>query len=255
MGNDKNTEDSLNGPRKGEIGNRAFAVLFIFLMLFPFVFTLLYFQVFSKYGGTWMQAAYGVGKTLQFSFPVFWIAIVCKEKWRIRAFRKTGFLEGIVFGSVIFFAMMLLYHFLFGLPGNLIGPDSEGADMIKERIGKLRFNTPVMFVLLGFFYCIIHSGLEEYYWRWFVFGYGSRKLDWRLALFLSSLGFTFHHIVILCNFFGYDDPWAWFFSFCVGVGGAYWCWLYRRSDSIWAPWISHAIIDAAIFAIGFSVLF
>ena len=62
-----------------------------------------------------------------------------------------------------------------------------------------------------------------------------------------------HHIVILCNYFGYDNPWAYFLSFCIGVGGAIWGYLYWKSDSIWGPWLSHAIIGVAYFAVGYDI--
>lgn len=225
----------------------------VFGLIFPFLLTLVYFQWLSDYGGLPMRLAYGIGKTVQFATPLVLIAFLRREKWLIRKYSTPGFLEGIFFGSIIFVAMILLYQHWFKF--NLLGPDSQASEVLGERFGKLGFADPVRFMLLGVFYSLIHSGLEEYYWRWFAYGFGMRVFGWKPALFLSSLGFTFHHIVILGNFFGYANPWTWLFSFAVGIGGAYWCWLYRRSSSIWGPWISHALIDAAIFAIGHRMLF
>jgi len=89
------------------------------------------------------------------------------------------------------------------------------------------------FITLGLFYSIIHSGLEKYYWRWFVFGRMRRTMPWIYAAFLSSFGFTAHHVLLLGTYFCYDSLLCWFASFGVAVGGFYWCWLYKRSDSIW----------------------
>jgi membrane protease YdiL (CAAX protease family) len=45
------------------------------------------------------------------------------------------------------------------------------------------------------------------------------------------------------------------FSLAVGAGGAVWSWLYHRTGSIYSPWISHLIIDAAIMAVGYDLLY
>ncbi len=73
---------------------------------------------------------------------------------------------------------------------------------------------------------------------------------------LSSLAFMAHHVVILDvylpgRFFTANIP----FSLGIAVGGAVWAWLYNRADSVWSPWLSHAIVDGALFVIGWDLLF
>ena len=111
-----------------------------------------------------------------------------------------------------------------------------------------------MFLLVGVFYSIIHSGLEEYYWRWFVFGRMKRFMPWFWAAIVSSLGFMAHHVLLLGTYFGYDSIYCWLGSLGVAIGGFYWSWLYKRSDSIWGPWISHGFIDAGIFGFGLLIV-
>jgi hypothetical protein len=41
----------------------------------------------------------------------------------------------------------------------------------------------------------------------------------------------------------------------VFLGGAAWSWLYLRYRSIWPGYVSHAIADAAIFIIGYRLIF
>jgi membrane protease YdiL (CAAX protease family) len=41
----------------------------------------------------------------------------------------------------------------------------------------------------------------------------------------------------------------------VAVGGSVWAWLYNRSDNFYAVWASHALVDAAIFIIGYDLIF
>ena len=41
----------------------------------------------------------------------------------------------------------------------------------------------------------------------------------------------------------------------VAIGGAWWSWLYLRYESVWPGYLSHVIVDLAIFAIGGWLLF
>jgi membrane protease YdiL (CAAX protease family) len=75
-----------------------------------------------------------------------------------------------------------------------------------------------------------------------------------LAIPISSLGFAAHHVLVLALYFGWASPLTWLFAICVAVGGAIWAWLYDACDSLAAPWLSHALVDAAIFAIGFLMI-
>jgi len=76
------------------------------------------------------------------------------------------------------------------------------------------------------------------------------------AILLSSLAFMLHHVIIMAvympsRFWTGAVP----MSLAVGVGGAVWAWLYERTGSIYACWISHLIIDAAIMVVGFDMVF
>ncbi len=111
--------------------------------------------------------------------------------------------------------------------------------------------------MLAVFYSAIHSLLEEYYWRWFVFGQLSRICHIPMAIAVSSIGFAAHHVLVLGLYFGYSGPAAMFtllFTMAIVIGGAFWAWLYRASNSLISSWLSHALIDAAIFAIGYTML-
>jgi membrane protease YdiL (CAAX protease family) len=44
-------------------------------------------------------------------------------------------------------------------------------------------------------------------------------------------------------------------SLGVAVGGALWAWLYQRTGSIYAPWVSHVLSDVGIMAVGYAMLF
>jgi membrane protease YdiL (CAAX protease family) len=107
---------------------------------------------------------------------------------------------------------------------------------------------------MGAFLSLIHSGLEEYYWRWFVFGRLQRLIRPGRAIAVSALSFMLHHVLLLAVYFGWTSPATWLFSAAVAVGGAYWAWLYRRSGSLYGAWLSHLLIDAAIFTVGYDLV-
>jgi membrane protease YdiL (CAAX protease family) len=228
--------------------------LLCFLLFFPLVQALLYFQVMADWHPTIQKGTYSATKMIMFVLPIVYMLKIAKEPLRVRRFNTRGLLEGSLFGLGVLVAMCLLY-FLLLKPIGLIGPGTPAGDAIHDRVKGFGFLTPTLFILFGGFVSFIHSGLEEYYWRWFTFGQLARVIPKNAAIILSGLGFMLHHIVILGRFFGYANPATYIFSFGVAIGGMYWAWLYVRKDSIYAPWLSHAWIDIAIFIIGYDVLF
>lgn len=230
----------------------------VLAMVFPSLLTYVYFVHLAGTPAASQKLAYALGKTFQFALPVFWTAVVCREAWRLRPLnlhsRLKGVLEGTAFGLLVFVAMLGLHFVLLGAAGGPLGEGSFARTTIYDRIAGFNLADGRVYILLGLFYSLIHSGLEEYYWRWFVFGRMSRWIPWTAALVISGLGFAAHHVIILGTYFGYGSIYCWLGTAGVAVGGFYWAWLYRRSDSIWGPWISHGLIDAAIFTIGFVIV-
>ncbi len=221
--------------------------------IYPFFLTLFYFDYLDSAPSEIQQAAYTFGKGLQFLLPVWWVAIILRERWSIRKPSKEGVLEGGLFGLAISSAILLVYWFWLK-PVGFLSPDSEAAQAVYDRLVGLGMATTRRYLMFSLFVCILHSGLEEYYWRWFVFGHMRRFLSLPAAIVLSSVAFMLHHIIILGTYLGYTEPATWIFSVGVAIGGAYWAWLYERKDNIWAPWLSHALIDAAIFLIGYDMI-
>ena len=41
----------------------------------------------------------------------------------------------------------------------------------------------------------------------------------------------------------------------VFIGGCAWSWCYLRFRSIWPGWVSHIIVDAAVFGVGWLAIF
>ncbi len=222
-----------------------------FAMLVPTVVTLVYFQWLKDSDSSLQQIAYGIGKVIQFGFPMAWVLIWYRHKltWSGQRNPKQVWL-GVGFGVLVVAAMFAIYFLL-------IAPSEVAAgltEMVKEKIGGLELDSIWKYVGLGCFYSLGHSFLEEYYWRWFMFDYLKKFTTKLWANVLSSLGFMSHHVVLLAFFFGWSSPLTYLLSLCIAVGGMFWAWQYDRTGHVLAPWISHMIVDAGIFGLGYFLI-
>src|SRR5262245_16811968 len=217
-----------------------------FAVTYPALLTLVYFIWLAGVSESAQQAAYGVGKAIQFGFPLLWVGLVRRERLAWPRPNGRGLAFGIIFGLIIAGAMFALYFGYFRSAGTFA---AAGPTMLAKLSG-IGIDSPAKYAGVALFYSLVHSLLEEYYWRWFVFGRMKRLIPLWQAIAWSSLAFMAHHVVVLGLYFGWANPWTWLFSLATAVGGAVWAWLYNRSESIYGPWASHLILDAAIFGIG-----
>ena len=232
---------------------RADLCVVVFALFLPSVATGLYFVILATWPTAAQQTAYAIGKGIQFGLPLVWVLAVQRAGLRLKRPSRAGLIEGGLFGLLVLVAMMALYHGWLK-PVGYLSPQSPAAEAILNKVQGFGIDTLWKYVALGIFYSLIHSGLEEYYWRWFVFGQLRRLIPLRRAILVSSIGFMLHHILLLGTYLGWFSPATWIFSAAVAVGGAYWAWLYQRSDSLWSPWLSHLVIDAAIYIVGYDLV-
>lgn len=223
----------------------------VFALCLPSLVTLSYFVWAESFSASVQQLTYSVAKVIQFGFPAFWVLVVLRHRPRWQRPLTRGLTLGLLFGLLVGVAMVVLYHaWLKSSP--MFQPALEE---IGNKVAGLQVDTPWRFILLGVFYSLVHAMLEEYYWRWFVFGQLERLCSLGVAVAVSALGFAAHHVIVLSAYFGVASPTTWLFSAAIAVGGAFWAWLYHRSGSLLGPWAGHLLIDAAIFAIGYDIVF
>jgi hypothetical protein len=134
-----------------------------------------------------------------------------------------------------------------------VGFFAHPSEAILAKIQGFGLNTVGKYAAAALFYALVHSLMEEYYWRWFVFRRLRDFVRLPSAIAISSLGFMAHHVIVLAVYFGWTSPATYLFSAGVAVGGAVWAWIYQRSDSLYGPWLSHLLVDAAIFTIGYDL--
>jgi membrane protease YdiL (CAAX protease family) len=221
-----------------------------FAMVFPTVLTVAYFVLLADYPSGIQQAVYAVGKTVQFVFPLVWVFVVLRERASRQWLGRRGVWMGIGFGAAVLIAMLALYFGWLKSAGYLVGLEQQATAKVRD----LGLDRLWKYAATGVFYALAHSLLEEYYWRWFVFGQLRRTCSLSGAICVSSLGFMAHHVVLLATFFGWNSPLAYLFSLAIAIGGAVWAWLYARSRSLIGPWLSHMLVDVAIFVIGYDLV-
>ena len=64
-------------------------------------------------------------------------------------------------------------------------------------MAEFGMGTPARYVALAAFLAVAHSLLEEYYWRWFVYGRLRRYVPMAVAMAVSGLAFMGHHVIVL----------------------------------------------------------
>ncbi len=225
----------------------------VFALAFPTAAAWLYFITLAD--AAYMPAVYAACKAAQFAFPLLWVAVA---GWPGRAVAGgaprrpdrgawAGLLTG--FGAAAF--LWIAYAAL--VSGT--GPAREAAPRIAARIVAIGAAGPVRYLVMTLGLSVAHSFLEEYYWRWFVFGRLRMRWGGAAAGVVSSLAFAGHHVIVLHAFIG-PGRWWWMtvvLSAAVAAGGGLWAWLYARTGSLLSPWLSHVLVDLAIFAIGWQV--
>ncbi len=131
-------------------------------------------------------------------------------------------------------------------------PVRANSDRINDTINGLGLNR-ANYWAFGICLAVLHSLLEEYYRRWFVFGGLHQLMPAGLAHVLAGLAFLGHHVVVVLQFF--PVPLALFLSFSIGVGGMIWSWMYVRQGSLLGVWLAHIIVDFGILTIEYQLLF
>ena len=200
-----------------------------------------------------VMVLYGASKVFQFSLPLMYVWWFERRPLRLGVPRCRGLALGVAFGLVVAVAAIGLYETILAHSPGLFG---SAIVKIRAKVEEFGIGTPAAYFLFGLFLSAGHSLLEEYYWRWFVFGKLREFLPRWPAIVLSSLAFMAHHVILLGVFFP-GQFWSMAAPLSLGVagGGAAWAWLYDRTGSIYAPWLSHAIIDAAILGVGYEMVF
>lgn len=229
----------------------------LFACIWPTILTLFYFILLPDWGmEREAKAFYGIGKALQFILPAaaIWLGWSFLPSFNLLAsLSRKGICVGIITGIAIFAFMFLGYTSWIQNCDWFIASGAKEA--IRQKMSVMGVASPAAFIVLGVFYCIFHSALEEYYWRWFVYGSMTHTCSVLFSGIVSSLMFMSHHVLLLGVYFGWQNVFTYLCALGVAVGGLIWVWIYHANCSLTGAWISHIGPDAAIFTIGYLILF
>lgn len=221
------------------------------------------------------QTIYTLSKILQFTWPLmaWWLLrlphLFKPTFWSTEnshVERRSGWPVAIMAALITLFLGTLAYHYYFADLLNV--PDVR--DAILKKLSEFGVHNVVGFVALGFFIAVVHSFLEEYYWR----GYVMREwqtvfmrtansmsvkaaLPSALPIIFSALAFTLHHTVVIANYaqMARPLPIIIFASLVVFAFGVFWSWHYSKYRSLAAVWVSHIAADLVMLWIGYNIVY
>ena len=98
-----------------------------------------------------------------------------------------------------------------------------------------------------------NSLLEEYVWRWFAVGQCARLMRPAAAVGVGAAAFALHHVLALQVYLSW--PLALLCAGGVFAGGVLWGGMFLRYRSVGPVWLSHGLVDAAVFGSGYVLLF
>ncbi len=195
---------------------------------------------------------YPISRIIEFAFPAIWVWLILKHPFKLMKPSLKGLGLGVAFGIIIAELMLILYFgFLKHTPALAETPAAVHATLLRFNVASLP-----AFAAFAAFITVFNSSIEEYFWRWFVFGRLKAAKGFTFAIIAATLGFGFHHVLILNTFFEPQYFWSATMVFCalISTGGAIWCWMTHNTGSVFAGWVSHIIIDAGAMLIGADML-
>lgn len=180
------------------------------------------------------------------ALPFIWNRFVDKQPVSFSVPQNGGFGMGLITGLGISGVILAVYFF-----GRNALIDKT---FMVEKLTAIGLASKSRFLIGAAYWTLINSILEEYVWRWFCVKQCESLLKTpAAAIICSALFFTLHHIVATSVYFGTTA--VLICNIGIFLGAAIWSAMYIRYRSIWPGYLSHAIVDLCIFAIGASMLF
>lgn len=222
--------------------NRLFWLSIIPALLLQGIGAYVYFVVLADSAAA--SPVYGAIKVLLLVWPLLWLWLGAPIPRFQLAFNRQSLAMGVTMGVVMSSVIVALSLAIYG---HLV-PYANLLATKADDLFPLAYYMPIMLL-----FSIFHSLFEEYYWRWFVFSGLRQRMSDFWAMIVGSAAFTLHHIIILSQFFPISLTIV--TSLGVFIGGCMWCAMYRKCNALAGSWISHAIVDATIFAVGYTLIF
>ncbi|MEB3291920.1 MAG: type II CAAX endopeptidase family protein [Synechococcales bacterium] len=134
----------------------------------------------------------------------------------------------------------------------LIGRHWIDPNIVQSGMVQIGTRNPWILTIACLYFSFVNAFIEEYIWRRFMLHQCQKLAPKNLAILLSALLFTTHHIIILLAY----TPLPVILGGSLGVfsAGAIWSWYYLHYRSLWGCYFSHVAADLALYFITFILL-
>ena len=216
-------------------------------MLLPLLASLFYFVFFSHHPAA--RVAYVLTKVFTVAWPFLALRLVLGEPFPgpvagLRRWTRAlplGVLAGGLAGAALLGLMATP-------AGDIVTGSVEAIRGKANQLGILGW-----YWLFALLLSLVNSLVEEYYWRWFVYGQLRRIMPgWRSHLF-AGVAFAAHHVVVTSQFVSLG--WGFVAGAVVALGGVIMSVLYERQGTVAGAWVCHLIVDLCIMGVGYRLLF
>lgn len=212
-------------------------------LFFQFIGAYVYFVLVTD--SEFVQPLYFGTKVLVLVWPLLWWIFF--RKFFLKR-EKLGLASSVGWGLFSGFAIIVPMFILF-----FVFQDFFQGFAVNFRAEASSLGVLDNYILFAAFLSLFHAFLEEYYWRWFIFGGLLSKMSEKWAILITAVAFASHHFIVLSQFF----PW-WItilFGTAIAIGSVIWSILYLRTGRLLTGWISHVLVDVAVMTIGYFVIF
>ena len=201
-------------------------------------------------GRSIVRVVWLISKGAQLALPLAWTIGARGRRPRVEPVRGEWLRPAALIGVGMLLAVVPGYLLWFRAP-LLAGGAVEA---LHVKLAGYGIDTLPKQAVFAVYLVTVHSLGEEYYWRWFVYGLLRERFAPATAIPVSALAFAVHHVFLAWLYAGRAWEFTAAFIAMVVLGGWVWAWLYERSGQLYAPWLSHAIVEIALVAIGYDVL-
>jgi membrane protease YdiL (CAAX protease family) len=179
------------------------------------------------------------------AMPALWFFFIEKGLPTPGKTNRGGYAVGLISGLVI--STFVVGAALF------LGKSLIDGGFFKQMMNEVGLDNKKLYLGAAVYWVLVNSVLEEYGWRWFVVRQFEKVLSPIGGIVASAFCFTLHHYLAMQVYFSATV--AALCSLFIFIGGVWWAWMYVRYKTIWPGWLSHALVDIAVFGTGYWLIF
>ena len=187
------------------------------------------------------QGAYILSKALFVSLPIFYWLLTKKLPFeRQGSLRTFAIVSGLALCAAIFFLAQIFIEF--------IRPEAENIYRTLSVLGLTE-----NFLLYSAGIVVLNSLVEEFFWRYSIYGGLKSYFSIPVAMIVSSIGFAGSHMLY---FIGLFDSLAIivFLTLSSFIFGCFWVWLYERTRSVPHVWVNHILVNLPLFYVEYLII-